>query len=127
MADALAHRSVDRELNDLVTGALVRTNPESALAGDREYAFEHLLLQEVAYGGLLRGVRSELHGTVAAWLEDHLAGQEVEYDDWVAYHFERSNEPDRALPYLEGAIASAWERGALLDAESRGERASAVA
>lgn len=66
-------------------------------------------------------------GTVAAWLEAHLAGQGAEYDDWVAFHLERSNKPAAALPFLERAITNAWERGALLDAEGLIERALAVA
>ncbi len=127
VAETLANRPVDQELEDLVTGALVRAHPDSVVVGEREYAFEHLLLQEVAYSGLLRGVRSELHGTVAAWLQDHLAGQGAEYDDWVAFHLERSNEPAAAVPFLGRAIANAWERGALLDAEGLIERALAVA
>ncbi|MEN8145747.1 MAG: adenylate/guanylate cyclase domain-containing protein [Gemmatimonadota bacterium] len=127
VGEALGNRPVERELDDLMKAALVRVQPESVVAGDTEYSFEHLLLQEVAYAGLLRGVRSELHGTVAAWLGGHLAGQVAEYDGWVAYHFERSNEPARALPYLDRAIADAWERGALLDAEGLIDRALAVA
>lgn len=127
LSEALARRSVDVELEDLMEAALVRARPESAVVGDTEYAFEHLMLQEVAYSGLLSGMRSELHGMVASWLEGHPILEAGEYDDWVAYHFERSAEPHRALPYLERTIAGAWERGALLDAEALIDRALAVA
>lgn len=125
--EALVQRSVDRELGELVDASLVRPRPNSTLAGEQEYSFEHLLLQEVAYGGMLTGTRSELHGTVGAWLEDRLGGGTAEHDDRVAYHYERSEEPGRALPYLERAIASARDRGALLDAEGLVDRARAVA
>lgn len=125
--EALARRSVDEELGELIDAALVRPHPESSLAGEREYAFQHLLLQEVAYGGLLTGMRSELHGTVGAWLESRLEQGTAEHDDWVAFHFERSDEPGRALPFLERAIATARDRGALLDAEGLVDRARAVA
>jgi len=127
VGEALAQRSVDRELSDLMKGTLVRAHPDSTLAGDTEYSFEHLLLQEVAYDGLLRGVRAELHGSVAVWLESHLAPDDAEYDGWVAYHFERSTEPARALPHLERAIVNAWERGAPLDAEGLIDRALSLA
>ncbi len=127
VGEALVQRPVDRELDDLMKGALVRARADSAVVGDREFAFEHLLLQEVAYSGLLRGVRAELHGSVAEWLQGHLAGEEAEYDDWIAFHLERSNQPAAALPFLERAIARAWERGALLDAEGLIERARALA
>ncbi len=127
LSDALAHKPVDRELEDLVAGALVRALPESTLAGDREFAFEHLMLQEVAYSGLLRGLRAELHGTVAEWLVERTAADSAEFDDWVAYHFERSQTPERALPYLERAVEAAWNRGALLDAEALLDRAQEIA
>ena len=127
LREALAGRPVDRELGDLIDAALVRPQSNSTVPGDTEYAFEHLLLQEVAYGELLGSVRAELHGAVAAWFEGHLAGEAPESDDWIAYHLERSREPARALPYLERAIASAWDRGALLDAEGLIDRALAVA
>ena len=127
LEEALARRPVGAELNHLLEAALVRTRPDSAVAGDTEYTFEHLLLQEVAYAGLLTGIRSQLHGSVAEWLEEHPILEAAEYDDRVAYHFERSTEPARALPYLERAIASGWERGALLDVEQLIDRALGVA
>lgn len=127
LGDTLDRGSVERELGDLVDAALVRPQASSAVPGDTEYAFEHLLLQEVAYSGLLSGTRSELHGTVAAWCEDHLSPDTADYDDWVAYHFERSSHPARALPYLERAITRTWDRGALLDADGLVDRALLVA
>ena len=127
LAEALAREPVEGELEDLTEAALVRARPESAVVGDTEYAFEHLLLQEVTYSGLLSGMRTELHGMVASWLEGHPILEAGELDDRVAYHFERSGEPARALPYLERAIASAWDRGAILDAEGLIDRALEVA
>lgn len=127
VGDALVQRPVEREMEALLEASLVRTQPSSSVAGETEYAFEHLLLQEVAYEGLLHRVRAELHTTVASWFEK-LPGRETgEYDHWIAYHFERSAEPARAVPYLEKAAANAWERGALLDAEGLIDRALAVA
>lgn len=127
LAEALAQRPVERDVETLMSAALVHAEPDSAIAGDTEYAFEHLLLQEVAYGGLLGGMRAELHGTVADWFESHSTLGGEDYRDWVAYHFERSTQPERALPYLERAIAGASEQGALLDAEGLIDRALAVA
>lgn len=127
LGEALAERSVERELTDLVDAALVRPQSDPATGADTEYAFEHLLLQEVTYSELLASVRAELHGAVAAWFETHQAGESVECADRIAYHFERSKQPARALPYLERAISGAWERGAVLDAEGLIARALAVA
>jgi adenylate cyclase len=116
IADALAHRPVGDELSALQRGALVRSQDISAVEGDREFEFEHLLTQEVVYGGLLRGLRSDLHGSVAEWLVEQLGDRPGEHDDWIAFHFERSGQPERAVPYLERAAESARSQGALVDA-----------
>lgn len=127
VADALAGRSVDSELERLLEGAFVRSLPSSTVTGDNEYLFEHLLLQEVAYEGILRRFRSKLHGTVAGWLEERLGPQVSEYAEWIAFHYERSDQPERAVPYLERGAATARERGSLQDARSLIERALATA
>lgn len=124
--EALARRSVDRELGELVEASLVLPRTNSALSGQDEYAFQHLMLQEVTYAGLLSSVRAELHGTVATWFEERLGRASPEHDDWIAYHFERSENPRRALPYLRRAIDEARDRGALLDAEALVDRARDV-
>ncbi len=125
--EALSRRGVEPEMEKLIEAALVHSRPDSAVAGETEYAFEHLLLQEVAYAGLLNSLRSEMHGAVARWLEENLPRATAESDDWIAYHLERSTEPALALPYLERAITSARSRGALLDAAVLVDRALAVA
>lgn len=126
VADVLAGRPVDRELERLLEGSFVRSLPSSTVTGDNEYLFEHLLLQEVAYEGILRRFRSKLHSTVAAWLEDRLGPQVSEYAEWIAFHYERSDQPEHALPFLERAAARARERGSLHDARSLVERALAT-
>ena len=123
LADALVQRPVDRELATLLDGAFVRALPFSTVSGDKEFLFEHLLLQEVAYEGMLRRLRAELHGAVAEWLERRLGEQATEYAEWIAFHHERSNQPDRALPYLSKAADTARERGSLSDARALVERA----
>jgi class 3 adenylate cyclase len=127
VADALAHRPVDQELSALQDGALVRPESKSLVAGDREFVFEHLLMQEVAYEGLLKGLRSEAHEAVAAWLDARLGGKASEYDDWIAFHYERSRDPERAVPFLERAAGAARDRGALADAQELLARALGLA
>ncbi|MBI4514166.1 MAG: AAA family ATPase [Gemmatimonadetes bacterium] len=123
LRDALAKQPVERELEVLRDGAFVRPLPSSMVSGDHEFMFEHLLLQEVAYQGLLRSLRAQLHGAVARWLEEHFAAQGTEHAEWVAFHYERSKEPARAVPLLERAARSARARGGLSDAKSLVQRA----
>ncbi len=127
LADALVQRPVADELDTLMSGQFVRSLPFSTVKGDKEFLFEHLLLQEVAYEGMLRRLRTELHGAVAEWLENRLGDHASEYAEWIAFHYERSNEPDRALPYLEKAADMARERGSLRDARALVERALGLA
>jgi predicted ATPase len=127
LADALAHRPVERELDNLLQGAFVRALPQSVVKGDREFTFEHLLLQQVAYDGMLRRLRSELHGAVADWLERSLVGGTSERDEWIAFHYLRSKEPHRAAPFLERSARAARAQGALRDAQALVERAMALA
>jgi tetratricopeptide (TPR) repeat protein len=124
VADALAGRPVDKELDQLRSGALVRSQEKSAIDGEEEFVFEHLMMQEVAYQGLLRGLRTELHGAVAEWLDKNVGS--AEYADWIAYHFERSTQPELALPYLEEAAERAMQQGALMDAHALLDRALAT-
>ncbi len=123
LGEALARRPVEGELDDLQKAALVRDLPTSEVRGDREYMFEHLLLQEATYEGMLRSSRADLHGAVARWFEDSADYESGQFDEWIAYHYERSSEPERSLPYLERAARNAWRRGALLDAAALVDRA----
>lgn len=123
LAEELAARPADEDLGRLREGAFVRSLGHSRVPGDREYVFDHLLLQEVAYNSLLRELRADLHGSAAGWLEVQPAGAVPEYHDLVAHHWEKSDEPHRAIPHLERAARDARERGALEDARSAVQRA----
>jgi adenylate cyclase len=123
LADVLAQQPVDAELEELLQGEIVKSLPESVVDGEREYMFENLLLQEVAYRGLLRGLRAELHGGVARWLERQLLARSSESDELIAYHYERSTHRPLAAPYLERSAMRARAQGALPDALDLLERA----
>ena len=50
------------------------------------YLFKHALVQDAAYGTLLRGRRQELHGRVAAALETHFADLVERHPELLAHH-----------------------------------------
>jgi len=65
-----------------------------------EYRFRNSLIQEVAYGSLLRKRRAELHERIARALEQLHADA---LDDWLpqlAHHWSLSEDRGRALHYL---------------------------
>lgn len=114
---------VEEEMETLREAAFVRERSGSLIPDEREHWFEHLMLQEVAYSGLLRSSREELHGSVARWLEEHVKHPSAETDDLIAYHYERSKTPRLALPFLERGIQAAMSSGGLEDARAHVERA----
>ncbi len=52
---------VDDSLEALEARGLVRRRPQSQVEGDVEFAFKHVLIRDVAYATLPRGLRRELH------------------------------------------------------------------
>ena len=68
-----------------------------------EYNFYNVMVQEVVYEGLLLAQRRQLHGAVGHVLEK-LVPDEVEQ---LAFHFSRSGNGQKALPYLKTAAEKA--------------------
>jgi class 3 adenylate cyclase/tetratricopeptide (TPR) repeat protein len=102
-------------LSELESADLIR---KRAVDPDLEYLFKHALTQEVAYQGLLRRKRQELHGRVAHAMERLLGDRQREFAESIAYHFQNSDMTARAVPYLVIAGKKAIERYALAEAET---------
>jgi len=66
---------------------LVEGHPSSAVPGDREYAFTHALIPEVAYATLSKVSRSGRHLRFADWLEG-VAQHGDEFLEVLAHHYE---------------------------------------
>jgi tetratricopeptide (TPR) repeat protein len=67
------------------------------------YVFKHALTQEVAYGSLLQQKRREIHGRVAAALEELYGDKAEQHCELLANHWELSGNPERAIAYLISA------------------------
>lgn len=103
-------------LGELESADLIRKRDVDA---DLEYLFKHALTQEVAYSGLLRSKRQELHGRVAQAMEKLLGERSREYAESIGYHFQNSDAPERSAPYLVLSGKKAVERYALAEAETQ--------
>jgi class 3 adenylate cyclase len=68
--------------------------------GRSRIAFNHPLVQEVAYDTLLQATRAELHLRVAETMESALAAQTPGRAGMLAYHFGQGADPERAEGYL---------------------------
>jgi tetratricopeptide (TPR) repeat protein len=70
------------------------------LEGKQGYDFRHDKFRQVAYAGLSRARREFIHGRIADVLEHAIPPADV---TTLAYHYARSDQPLKALPYLTQA------------------------
>jgi class 3 adenylate cyclase len=80
---------VDRHLSTLAAGELIRPDG-GRFAGEETFSFKHILLRDVAYQGILKGRRSELHARLADWLERTAGERASEYEEILGYHLEQA-------------------------------------
>jgi class 3 adenylate cyclase/tetratricopeptide (TPR) repeat protein len=86
------------------------------------YLFKHALVQDAAYGTLLRGRRQELHGRVAAALETHFADLVERQPELLAHHLTAAGDTERAAHQWLKAGRHAAAQSAYLEAISHLER-----
>ena len=80
---------------------------ERAAGDDPVYAFNHALIQEVAYEQLLTGTRESLHEAAALVLEAQEPGRVERAGDQLAYHWTRTPRADKAVEALRRVAARA--------------------
>ena len=90
---------------------------EFILQGSRseeiEYTFKHALIQEVAYESLLQKRRRELHEKIGTAIEKLYPQRIDEMVEMLAYHYQLSNTPDKAIEYLRKSGRKALTRFAV--------------
>ncbi len=95
-----SHLVLSNQLSELENEKLIRLEVP---APKWEYNFHNVVIQEVVYEGLLLAQRRQLHGAVANTLEK-LMPDEVER---LAFHYNHSNNAQKALYYLKIAVDKA--------------------
>jgi class 3 adenylate cyclase/tetratricopeptide (TPR) repeat protein len=83
---------------------------------DPEYSFKHSLTHEVAYSGLLKNRRRDIHARIVTAMEKLYADRIVEKVERLAEHAVRGELKEKALAYLRRAGAKAAEREAYREA-----------
>src|SRR3989441_455863 len=96
---------------------------ETRLVPELEYAFKHVLSQEVAYAGLLQDRRRALHTQILAAIEQLYATRLTEQVDRLAHHALRGEVWDKAVTYFRQAGAKAAARSAYREAVACFEQA----
>jgi class 3 adenylate cyclase len=111
--------TLDRALEQLVLADIVHRRSSAAV---QLYAFRHALIQDAAYGSLLRGKRRELHARIADVLESRLSGRTVAEPDLLAHHLTEAGKNERAVAYWLKAAQQAAERSANRETVAHTER-----
>ncbi len=74
-------------LGSLESRELVLERLGSAISGEHEYIFKHILTRDVAYESLPRRERGAAHATVARWIEETAGERTREFVELLAYHY----------------------------------------
>ena len=119
---ALTHLSpdvadIDAVLDDLLFRDLVLREDRSAISGEQAFKFKHVLIREVAYAGLSKGSRADLHLLFAGWLRERAGEELVEI---LAFHLDRAT---RLLAELDGAAPADLAEEAATELTRAGRRA----
>jgi class 3 adenylate cyclase len=89
---AVGHLVDNAEPNELLQALcrreLVVERLSSAIAGETEYAFKHVLTRDVAYESLPRRERARAHTRVAGWIEDVTRRRAPELAEILAHHYD---------------------------------------
>jgi class 3 adenylate cyclase/tetratricopeptide (TPR) repeat protein len=110
----------ERGLHVLERKGFVRREREASIEGDTEYAFLHLLVQEVAYGQLPRAQRAGKHRLAAEWIES--LGRPEDHAEMLAYHYGEALE----LGHAAGIDISSFQGAARAALRIAGDRAMAL-
>jgi tetratricopeptide (TPR) repeat protein len=97
----------------------VLAEPRSTIVGQQAYRFKHVLIREVAYAGLSKAERAELHARFAEWLGERAGDELLEIR---AYHLDHAAQLHAEL---DGVAPPALAREAAAALEEAGRRALA--
>ena len=101
MRGALEHLSpeiddVEAALEELVARDLIVREARATISGEHAFKFKHVLIREVAYSGLSKSSRADLHHAFASWLGERAGDELLEIR---AFHLDQAA---RLLEELDG-------------------------
>ena len=79
---------------------------------DVTYSFKHALVQDAAYGTLLKSRRQQLHAKIGSTLEERFPKTIDTAPELLAQHFTQAGQAERAIAYWRAAAQRASERSA---------------
>ena len=116
-------RQLERALLSLQEKDILAPGAESQLTGERELAFKHVLIRDVAYGMLPKAVRARKHFEVGAFIEERAGDRTDEVVSLLAEHYGRAAALGRegGLPVAE---LDGMQQRAMLFLEQAGDAAA---
>ncbi len=112
-------REVEDVLHLLERKEFVRRERRSAVAGETQYAFLHLLVRDVAYGQIPRASRVEKHRLAAEWIESLSSDRSEDRAEMLAHHYREA----LSLASSAGVDVDALRRPASIALAEAAERA----
>lgn len=88
--------------HEVITQSAMPVEGRAASEGDRErqFAFRHVLTQQIIYNSVLLRRREQLHFKTAAAIEELYADRLDEQSERLAFHYNESKDAARALPHV---------------------------
>lgn len=111
----------DNQLQTLEEKGLVKV---ATRRPELEYLFRHALVQDAAYGSLLKQERRLLHGQVGEALESLYPDRVGELAPVLAMHFEQAGETEKAIEYFVAGGQHALQQNAIQEAFGAFDQAS---
>jgi class 3 adenylate cyclase/tetratricopeptide (TPR) repeat protein len=108
---------VEGALGELLIRDLVVREARATISGERAYKFKHVLIREVAYAGLSKTSRADLHHAFAAWLGERAGDELLEIR---AFHLDQAT---RLLAELDGTAPAELREEAAAVLMKAGRRA----
>lgn len=103
-----ANGDVPKVLDALQAKELVRPHDGSDFAGTSEFLFQHAILRDVTYEGVLKSMRRRYHRWVARWLAER--PEAMAYPAMIAHHYDLAKLPDEAAHWYAEAAQRAQAR-----------------
>lgn len=106
-------------LGDLVAAGLIFAR---GAAPATTYTFKHALVQDAAYGSLLRRRRQELHRRIAEWVEAELPALVDQQPELIAHHYTEAESIGPAIRLWTKASETSIARSANAEAVHQAQR-----
>jgi predicted ATPase len=112
----MAEERLAAAVDDLLAAELVFRR---GLPPDATYVFKHALVQDAAYGTLLKSRRQQLHARIAEAIEQHFPHTVESEPEIVAHHCAEAGLAERAVDYWRQAGRRALARSAAPEAAAQ--------